>query len=115
VLVRSVRTGKQHTYDGANDHERFPTFHRGRVWRAACESTLHMSQKTVQFVIGRLLTEEDLRSRFVERARETLDELLAQGYEMTEDEVDAIVRSDPAMWRSASRRIHPRLHRSRFR
>jgi len=74
-----------------------------------------MSQKTVQFVIGRLLTEEDLRSRFVERARETLDELREQGYEMTEDEVDAIVRSDPALWRSASRRIHPRLHRSRFR
>jgi hypothetical protein len=74
-----------------------------------------MSQKTVQFVIGKLLTDEDLRSRFVERARETLDELREQGYEMTEDEVDAIVRSDQTLWRSAARRIHPRLHRSRFR
>jgi uncharacterized lipoprotein YmbA len=74
-------------------------------------SQTKMSQKTVQLVIGRLLTDEDMRLRFVERPYETLAELREQGFELTDDEVDALVRSDSQMWRSAARRIHPRLQR----
>jgi hypothetical protein len=70
-----------------------------------------MSQKTVQLVIGRLLTDEDLRVRFVERSLETLTELRAQGYELSVDEIDALVRSDPDVWPSMANRIHPRLQR----
>jgi hypothetical protein len=80
-------------------------------WRAVCLSSTRMSQKTVQFVIGWLLTDEDLRRRFVERPRETLDEVRRQGYELTMDELDALARSDPAAWPSMARRIHPRLQR----
>jgi hypothetical protein len=40
-----------------------------------------MSQRTVQLVMGRLLTDEDLRLRFVERSFETLIELQEEGYE----------------------------------
>ena len=74
-----------------------------------------MSQKTVQLVIGRLLTDEDLRLRFVERSLETLRELREQGYEMTADEIDALVRTDPAAWPSMARRIHPRLQQCSLR
>ena len=74
-----------------------------------------MSQKTVQLVIGRLLTDEDLRLRFVERSLETLTELLAQGYELSIDEIDARVRSDPDVWPSMANRIHPRLQRCSLR
>jgi len=74
-----------------------------------------MSQKTVQFVIGWLLTDEDLRRRFVERPRETLDEIREQGYEISLDEVDALARSAPAAWPSMARHIHPRLQRCRLR
>jgi hypothetical protein len=70
-----------------------------------------MSQKTVQLVIGWLLTDEDLRLRFAERPRETLTELREQGYELTLDEIDALVRSDPTLWPAFARRIHPRLQR----
>ena len=70
-----------------------------------------MSQKTVQLVIGRLLTDEELRIRFVERPLETLTELKEQGFELTRDEIDAIVQSDPEVWPSMARRIHPRLQR----
>lgn len=68
-----------------------------------------MSQKTVQLIIGRLLTDEDLRARFVERPLETLTELREQGFELTEDEIDALARSDAKAWPSMARRIHPRL------
>jgi hypothetical protein len=74
-----------------------------------------MSQKTVQLVIGWLLTDEDLRMRFRERPRETLVELQAQGYELTPDELDALVRSDPDVWPALARRIHPRLQRCSLR
>ena len=74
-----------------------------------------MSQKTVQLVIGRLLTDEELRLRFVERSFETLAELREQGYELTSDEIDALVRSDPDIWPSMARRIHPRLQRCSLR
>ena len=74
-----------------------------------------MSQRTVQLIMGWLLTDEDLRLRFAERPRETLDELREQGYELTVDELDALVRSDPSMWPSVARRIHPRLQRCRLR
>ena len=74
-----------------------------------------MSQKTVQLVMGRLLTDEDLRLRFVERPRETLVELRDQGYELTGDEIEALVRSDPGVWPSMVRRIHPRLQRCSLR
>jgi len=77
--------------------------------------TADMSQKTVQLVMGRLLTDEDLRLQFVERPHETLVELRDQGYELTGDEIDALVRSDPAVWPSMARRIHPRLQRCSLR
>ena len=51
-----------------------------------------MSQKTVQLMIGRLLTDEDLRLQFVERPRETLADLRDQGFELTNDESDALAR-----------------------
>jgi hypothetical protein len=70
-----------------------------------------MSQKTVQLMIGRLLTDEDLRRQFVERPHETLADLREQGFDLTNDEIDALARSDPKMWPSVARRIHPRLQR----
>jgi hypothetical protein len=74
-----------------------------------------MAQKTVQLVIGRLLTDEDLRARFVERPRETLTDLKDQGFELTFDEIDALARSDPQAWPSMASRIHPRLQRCSLR
>jgi len=74
-----------------------------------------MSQKTVQLVIGRLLTDEELRIRFVEQPLETLTELKDQGFELTRDEIEAIVQSDPEIWPSMARRIHPRLQRCSLR
>jgi hypothetical protein len=74
-----------------------------------------MSQKTVQLIIGRLLTDEDLRARFVERPRHTLAELREQGFELTDDEIDALARTDAKAWPAMATRIHPRLQRCSMR
>jgi len=69
----------------------------------------------VQLVIGRLVTDEELRVRFAERPLETVTELREQDFELTGDEIDALVRSDPDVWPSTARRIHPRLQRCSLR
>src|SRR4030095_6770356 len=74
-----------------------------------------MSQKTVQLVIGWLLTDEELRVRFTERPRETLTELRRQGYELTEGEMDALLLCDPTMWMATAQKIHPNLRRASLR
>jgi len=70
-----------------------------------------MSQKTVQLVIGWILTDEDLRSSFTDRPVETLTSLRERGYELSPDEVDALALSDPGAWPAMAKRIHPRLQR----
>jgi hypothetical protein len=73
-----------------------------------------MSHKTVQLVIGRLLTDEDLRTQFVTRPRQTLAEMRDQGYELTRDEIEALAQTDADSWRAMAGRIHPRLQRCKL-
>lgn len=70
-----------------------------------------MSQKTVERIIGRLLTDEALRRRFCEGPLETLSELREQGFDLTDSEIEALTETDRRVWSSAARRIHPQLQR----
>ncbi len=70
-----------------------------------------MSQKSVQLLIGRLLTDEELRERFIARPLETLARLREDGYDLSACEVAALADGDQTMWTSMARRIHPRLQR----
>jgi hypothetical protein len=74
-----------------------------------------VSQKTVQLVIGRLVTDEEFRARFVAQPVATLAALKDQGFELTNAEIDALVQSDRTLWPSAAKRIHPRLQRCSLR
>ena len=70
-----------------------------------------MSQKTVQLLIGRIVTDEELRLRFVRQPLETLTALREQGFELTTSEIEALVETDRQLWNSAAARIHPHLQR----
>ncbi len=74
-----------------------------------------MSQKTVQLVIARLITDEDVRLQFLSNPLETLTAFREQGFELTSDEMDALVQTDRDLWAYAAGRIHPRLQRCSFR
>jgi hypothetical protein len=46
-----------------------------------------MAQRTVQLIIGQILTDEEFRSDFLERLMETLTSLRDRGFELTNIEV----------------------------
>jgi len=70
-----------------------------------------MAHKIVQLIIGRLLTDEELRLEFLEEPRETLAALREQGFDLTQWEIDALVDTDPEVWVEGAPLIDARLQR----
>lgn len=73
-----------------------------------------MAQRTVQLIIGQILTDEEFRSDFLERPIETLTTLRDMGLELTKVEVDALVRTDRRFWAVGAEWIDGRLQRCRL-
>jgi hypothetical protein len=74
-----------------------------------------MSQRTVQLLIGQIVTDEELRRRFIERPGETLIALSEQGFDLTNYEIEALVRTETHVWEVTAGRIDPRLQRCSLR
>ena len=70
-----------------------------------------MAQKTVQLIIGRILTDEELRARFLEGPVETLAALRDKGFDLTNAEIDALSRTDAKLWETGPDWIDSRLQR----
>ena len=70
-----------------------------------------MTQRNVEWLLGRLMTAEDLRSAFIAHPAETLDELSRQGWDLTPTEREALLSKDPATWRELAQQIPARLKR----
>ena len=73
-----------------------------------------MSHRTIERVIGRLLTDEELRQDFIGSPRRTLAELSEQGWELSRFEVDALLATEIGLWSEVAARIDPRLQRCRL-
>jgi hypothetical protein len=84
-----------------------PHIHRNR-------GTYTVSQKTAQLIIGRILTEEELREQFVLSPAQVLQRLRHEGHELTDIEVEALANTDSRVWTETAPRIPPRLQRCRF-
>ena len=70
-----------------------------------------MSHRTIERIIGRLLTDEELRFKFTRSPTRTLAELDEQGWELTRIEVDALLTMEIRLWSEVAARIDPRLQR----
>src|SRR5262245_59573336 len=57
-----------------------------------------VTQRSIEIVIGRLLTDEEFRGAFVTDPRQTLRDLLDGGTSLTTTEINALVSIDPAVW-----------------
>jgi hypothetical protein len=57
-----------------------------------------MAQKTVQFIVGKILTDEELRARFLAAPFDTLSSLRDMGFDLTQAEIDALIRTNRRLW-----------------
>jgi hypothetical protein len=69
-----------------------------------------MSQENVENVINRLLTDEELRTRFALDRIYTLAEFHVRGLALTPDEMDVFVQSNVRLWFGENERCRGRLH-----
>ncbi len=74
-----------------------------------------MSQRTIERVIGRLLTDEELRFKFSRSPNRTLAELSEQGWELSRIELDALLAIEIGLWSEVAARIDSRLQRCSLR
>ena len=70
-----------------------------------------MSHRTIERLIGRLLTDEELRHEFIQSPGRTLAELHEQGWELSRLEADALLATEIRLWSDTAARIDPRLQR----
>jgi hypothetical protein len=70
-----------------------------------------MAHRTVERIIGRLLTDEELRLKFARSPKRTIAELSEQGWELSRLEVDALLAIEVGLWSEVAARIDPRLQR----
>jgi hypothetical protein len=70
-----------------------------------------MSHRTIERIIGRLVTDEELRLQFARSPRGTLAELGEQGWELSRLEVEALLTMEVRLWSDVAARIDPRLQR----
>lgn len=73
-----------------------------------------MSQKNVQLIIARLLTDEEIRLQFLRDPLGTLTSFIDRGFDLTRDEIEALLDTDRDLWATAAARIDPRLQRCAF-
>jgi hypothetical protein len=71
-----------------------------------------VAQRIVEMLIGRLITDEQFRSEFLEDPERTLTDLADRGLELTRTEIAALVHTDPALWTLAADLLDPRLQKA---
>jgi putative modified peptide len=71
-----------------------------------------MSQRNVERVIGRLVTDEAFRSQFATDPGSALDEIRGAGVELNDCERSAIARIDSAAVERFAETIDPKLQKS---
>lgn len=74
-----------------------------------------MSQRAVEHVIGRLITDEDFRRDFLASPHGFLDGLAARGCDLTAAEIGALASTDADAWQRAAEAIDPRLQKASLR
>jgi hypothetical protein len=64
-----------------------------------------VTQRWIEIVIGRLVTDKDLRQKFLSDPRGTLLELVERGTHLTQSEIVALIAIDAGLWERAAQQI----------
>ena len=71
-----------------------------------------VGQRSVEILIGRLVTDEDLRQRFIAEPRETIRFAQQSGLDLTAAEIDALLASPVVLWERLAAILDPRLQKA---
>jgi hypothetical protein len=74
-----------------------------------------VAQRNVEILIGRLITDEAFRARFVRDPRTAMTQFVERGYELTPLEVAALEATDPGLWNRTAEQLDPRLQKASLR
>ncbi len=70
-----------------------------------------VTQRSIETVIGRLVTDEEFRETFSQDPHRALVELLERGMHLTVNEIAALVATDSAIWTLVAEQVDPRLQK----
>jgi hypothetical protein len=70
-----------------------------------------LSQRSIELLIGRIVTDEGFRLSFLKDPAATLGEFIDSGHELTAVEIQALAASSPLFWREVAERLDPRLQK----
>jgi hypothetical protein len=71
-----------------------------------------VSQRSIEILIGRLITDEAFRDSFVMNRLGVLNRFQDLGYELTRVEIAAVLSVPPQWWRDVATRIDVRLQKA---
>jgi DNA-binding NarL/FixJ family response regulator len=80
----------------------------GRTRDECLRKVIGVSQRSVQLVIGRLLTDADFRRRVQQRGSAYLIRLRTQGVDLSRAEVATLIERDPRVWTNLAKRLDRR-------
>jgi len=70
-----------------------------------------MAQRSVEIVIGRLVTDESFRTAFLSDPVTTLTRVVESGYDLTSLEISALKATDRSVWARTAEQIDLRLQK----
>ena len=71
-----------------------------------------MAQRSIEIVIGRLLTDEAFRGSFLKNAARALRIFCEAGHELTPMEISALLATPLGLWSEVAEEIDPRLQKA---
>ena len=71
-----------------------------------------MTQRSIEMVIGRLVTDDEFRLTFLRDPHQALAELLERGMHLTHAEIGALIATERALWERVAEQIDPRLQKA---
>jgi hypothetical protein len=74
-----------------------------------------VSQRNVELFIGRLLTDAELRRRFISSPENIISGFCDQGWELNRGEINALLETDARLWFLAAAGLPSRLQRCSLR
>jgi hypothetical protein len=71
-----------------------------------------VTQRSIEMVIGRLVTDEEFRETFLSDPHKALGDLVEQGTHLSPSEMAALIATNSALWLEVAEHIDERLQKA---